>query len=345
MSKHLILPRSVRHGITVDHVDPSQMGSMTLDAATIDAAGAFLMAELERFDPRLYEPLVSYTWARDIDIRTDVTMGDDYSSFGKITFGGNPGTSSGSNKSWIGKNTTALPTISADLNKTVAPLTPWGVTLDWSVFELANAQKVGRPIDMQKADGMNIKWNMDIDEQVAIGDTGLGYAGMYNNPLVAASNVPNGAGGSPLWSSKTPSEILADVNALLAAAWLASGYTIVPRELRLPPAQFSYVNGALVSTAGNRSILNYLAENSLSNAQNGAPLRILPSKWLTGAGAGGTNRMVAYTKREDLLRFPMVALQRTPLQTVGIYQKVDYYGKLGVVEVVRPETMAYADGI
>ena len=38
-------------------------------------------------------------------------------------------------------------------------------------------------------------------------------------------------------------------------------------------------------------------------------------------------------------------LQRTPLQTVGIYQKVDYYGKLGVVEVVRPETMAYADGI
>lgn len=344
MSKQLILPSSVRRGITVDNADPSLMGGLTLDAATIDAAGAFLFGELERFDPRLYEPLVEFYWARDIDLRTDVTMGDEFSSFGKITYGANPGTSSGSRKSFIGANSTAIPTVSTDLNKTVAPLTPWGMTLDWSVFELARAQRVGRPIDIQKLTGMNLKWNMDIDEMVAVGDTGLGYPGMYNNSLVAASNVPNGAAGSPLWSLKTPDEILADVNAVLGAAWAASGFTITPRELRLPPLKFAYINSAKVSTAGNMSVLKYLEENSLSNANNGVPLRILPSKWLVGAGAAGTDRMVAYTKREDLIRFPMVALQRTPLQNVGIYQKVDYYGQLGVVEVVRPETLAYADG-
>ncbi|EIL88536.1 hypothetical protein UU9_12333 [Rhodanobacter fulvus Jip2] len=343
--KQLILPRSVR-AFTADHAaDPSQMQGLTLDAATIDSAGAFLMGELERFDQRLYEPLVQFTWSRDIDIRSDVTLADEVSSFARINYGANPGTSSGSKKSFISTVADALPTVSVDLQKQFMPLTPWGMSLQWSVFELAASQKVGRPIDLQKANAMNLKWNMDLDEQTYIGDTQLGVSGLFNNPNVSTSNAPNGAASSPLWANKTPTEILADVNAVLNAAWAASGYKYVPTEIRLPPANFSYINAQLISTAGSRSILNYLAENSLSNAQNGVPLRILPVKWLTGAGASGTNRMVAYTKREDLVRLPVVPLQRTMLQVKGIFQTTDYYGKLGAVEFPYTETIAYMDGI
>lgn len=343
--KQLILPRSVR-AFTADHAaDPSQMQGLTLDAATIDSAGAFLMGELERFDQRLYEPLVSFSWSRDIDIRSDVTLADEFSSFAKITYGANPGTSSGSKKSFISGTADALPTVSVDLKKQFMPLTPWGMSLQWSVFELASSQKVGRPIDMQKANAMNLKWNMDLDEQTYVGDTQLGVAGLFNNASVSVTNAPNGAASSPLWANKTPAEILADVNALLTATWAASGYKYVPTDLRLPPVQFAYLNATLVSTAGNRSILNYLAENSLSNAQNGVPLRIAPVKWLTGAGASGKDRAVAYTKREDLVRLPLVPLQRTMLQVKGIFQTTDYYGKLGAVEFTQPETVGYLDGI
>lgn len=41
----------------------------------------------------------------------------------------------------------------------------------------------------------------------------------------------------------------------------------------------------------------------------------------------------------------MVPLTRTPLEYRGIYQLTTYYGKLGEVEFVYPETVGYADGI
>ena len=55
--------------------------------------------------------------------------------------------------------------------------------------------------------------------------------------------------------------------------------------------------------------------------------------------------MVAYTKDPTYVRFPMVPLTRTPLEYRGVYQLTTYYGKLGEVEFVYPETVGYAAGI
>ena len=44
-------------------------GMMTYDQMTIDSTGAFLIGQLERLDQTLNEPLVEFTWSRDIDIR------------------------------------------------------------------------------------------------------------------------------------------------------------------------------------------------------------------------------------------------------------------------------------
>jgi hypothetical protein len=41
----------------------------------------------------------------------------------------------------------------------------------------------------------------------------------------------------------------------------------------------------------------------------------------------------------------MVPLVPTSTQYQGLWVKVPYYGKFGVVEVVYPETVAYRDGI
>ena len=80
-------------------------------------------------------------------------------------------------------------------------------------------------------------------------------------------------------------------------------------------------------------------------AQTGRSLDIQPVKWLTGRGAGPSDRMVAYTQAENFVRFPMVPLQRTPLEYRDLRQLVTYFGRLGVVEFVYPETVAYRDGI
>jgi hypothetical protein len=59
----------------------------THDGRFVDSTGAFLVGELERLDQTLHAPLAAVTYGRDIDMREDVTMADDVSSFTLSTYG------------------------------------------------------------------------------------------------------------------------------------------------------------------------------------------------------------------------------------------------------------------
>ncbi len=168
---------------------------------TIDASGAFLIGELERLDPEINLPLVGTTYTRDIQFREDVNIADEISSFTKTGFaaagtGANP-----KGKNWVSQESTALAGINVDIDKKGFPLTLWGMELGWTVIELAAAQQVGRPIDTQKYDGMVLKWHMDADEQVYIGDTDLGVKGLANYTGVAIGNATKS------WLTSTVAEI------------------------------------------------------------------------------------------------------------------------------------------
>lgn len=315
------------------------MGLLTFDRATVDSAGVFLISELERLDQKLHMPLSSVTWSRDITLREDVSMGDELSSFTQTQFAAAGGPSP-NGKNWIGKNTTAIAGVSIDIGKTATPLTIWGMELGWTIPELESAMKLGRPVDQQKFAAMNLKYQMDIDEQVYIGDGQLGVAGLLNAAGVTATNAVTGN-----WATATPDQILSDINVFLNAIWAATGYAVCPSELRLPPVKFGLLVSRLVSTAGNISILEYIKTNCVAYSVNGRPLNIQPLKWCTGRGAGGTDRAVAYTNENDRLRFPLVPMQRTPMEFRGINQLTTYFSKIGSVEFVYPETVGYLDNI
>lgn len=360
---------------TMDHMTFDAAGMQVIDAAgnmrgraldhayrthdgarTVDSTGAFLVGELERLDQTIHMPLASVSWSRDIDLREDVSLADEVSSFTLTTFGsqGSLGLNAGvrGGKSWIGKNTDQITGIGVDTGKYPQPLTPWGMEVKYTILELESAAKMGRPIDDQKIEGLKMKHQMDVDSAVYVGDAEINTGGLLNSVLVTnVSNVVAGASSSTVWTSKTPDEILADINAAITSAWAASGWAVMPNRLLLPPGQFGYISTAKVSNAGNVSILKYVQENNVLKASGKGELTILPVKWLQGAGTGGTlgtvgnDRMVVYTKEKKYVRYPMTMLQRTPIQYDSIYHKTTYYCKLGVVEVVYPETIAYRDGI
>jgi hypothetical protein len=313
-------------------------GLMTFDRQTIDSSGVFLVGELERLDQRLHMPLASVTWSRDIDLRSDVSIADEVSSFTNSQFASASGVAN-SNKAWIGKDSNAISGISLDIGKTTFPLTLWALQLGWTLPELESAQKLGRPVDQQKFQGMQLKYQMDIDEQVYVGDTALGLKGMLNH--TAMTNVGNAVNGT--WASATPAQILADVNDLLNSVYAATAYALCPDRLLLAPTEYSLLVSTLVSTAGNVSVLEFLKKNSLSNAINGKELEIYPCKWLTGTNNSGsgptaTDSMYAYVKDPTRIRFPLVPLQRTPLEYRDIRQLTTYFGRLGAVELVYAET-------
>lgn len=316
-------------------------GLITFDQRTIDSAGAFLVGELERLDQTLHMPLASVTWTRDINLREDVSIADEYSAFTNSSFAAAPGVS-GSGKAWVGKDANSITGISLDIGKTALPLNLWAMQLGWTLPELESAQKVGRPVDAQKYEGMKLKHQMDIDEQVYIGDTALGQTGLVNSTSAVGTSTNAQTGN---WASATAQQILDDINELLNAAWASSGYAVCPTELRLPPLKFSMLVSRLVSSAGNISILEFVKQNSLSNSINGKPLNIQPLKWLYQRGTSNTDRMVAYTNDKQYVRFPMVPLQRTPMEYRDLRQLTTYFGRLGAVEMVYGETIGYRDGI
>jgi hypothetical protein len=311
---------------------------------TFDSTLAYYVNQLDNLDKKLYEPLFSVTWGRDIKLRTGITMANESTSFIRSTIGA-VGTQNATGKPWISPNTTTLPGVSINGERVTLPLRLLGQEVSYSSVELERSQLLGQPIDAQKFNALNTIYQMATDEMIYVGDTAVGAEGLVNSTLVTSGSVPNGAGGSPLWINKTPDEILKDVNDMITAAWQASGFAVCPDKLLLPPAQFAYISSQKISTAGNVSILTFLEDNSISLRVNGRKLDIQPLKWLTGRGTGGADRMVAYTNDEERVRFPMVPIRRETPYYLGIKFNAPYIWAFGEVEFVYPETAVYRDGI
>lgn len=312
---------------------------------TKDSALAYYVNQLENLDKRLYQPLLSVSWGRDIKLRSGITMSNESTSFIRSAFAA-PGTLNGSGTiPWISPETNTIPGVEINGEKITLALRLAAREITFTSVELERSQALGQPIDAQKTNALNLTYQMNTDQMVYIGATEVGATGLLNSPLVTAGNVVNGAGGSPLWVNKTPDEMLADVNSLLLASWTASAYAVCPKSLRLPPKQFSFISSQKVSSAGNISILKFLKENSISNEINGGELDIQPIKWLPGLGAGSTDRMMVYTNDEERVRFPMVPVRRETAYYQGIRFTAPYLWAFGELEIVYPETIQYADGI
>lgn len=341
----------------------------TRDGKYVDTSGAFLVGELERLDQTLHEPLSSITWDRDLPQRTDVTVADEVSSFTQSTFGTPSGAGTGSaigqKRSAIGKVTTEVPEIALDIDKVTVPLFPWGEGIAYSLPELASAAQLGRPVDQQKVVALNRDFQLQMDAQAYLGWTGNSTVGLINATVanggqVVVTNLPtSGTGGNTAnWSGgqKTPSQILTDMANMCYGPWASSGFAVRPNRMLLDPLNFTYISVTPATTAGSKSILAYFLESYNADTQ-APPLRILPLKWLTGAGVGGTllspnttNRGVVYSRfegpwQEAYVRFPTVMLQRTPLQFDGLWHKFYFWGRMGAPEFVYPETIQYFDGM
>jgi hypothetical protein len=312
---------------------------------TRDSALAYFVNQLENLDKRLYLPLVSTSWGRDVKLRSGITMSDESTSFIQSAFAAAGTLDSTGNMPWISAETTAIPGVSINGQKVVLPLRLLAREVSYTSVELERSAKTGQSIDTQKVGALNTLYQMNTDQMAYIGSSDVGATGLLNNASVTVDDVPNGVSGSPLWSKKTADEIVQDINSEIVAAWAASGYAVVPSKVLLPPAQFGFIASQKVSSAGNISILKYIKENCITTQMNGTTIDIQPVKWLTGAGVDGADRMVVYTNDEEYVRFPMVPIRRETAYYQGIRFTAPYLYAFGQMEFVYSETVRYADGI
>lgn len=310
---------------------------MKFTDSEIQSTGAFLVGQLERLDPHNYDPIAEFTWSRDMPLREDVTIADEVTSFILTNYAGGFGGTGSGTKSWIRGEVTTPARVSIQMNKITTPVTPWGMEVDYTIFDLEKAMKAGRPIDKMKHDAMRMKHQLDIDTQVYMGDTELGISGLLNNSAIAKENV-----GAFDASTTTAEKAIKFFNSVLDAAWKNTAYNRIPDTCLIPPALFSALaSQQLPNTSMN--VLQYVTSNNLAVA-NGGSLTIRPVRWLADSSINsGKGRIVAYTRRDDVVRFPLVQIQALPVQYRDYRQIVPYYGALGGVEFVRPEMVYYAD--
>lgn len=188
-----------------------------------------------------------------------------------------------------------------------------------------------------------------MDQNVYLGFPKYGTYGLVNNPNVTAASAPNGAAGTATWATKTPDEILNDVNAVMVNTWTASEYDLtgMANHILIPPAQYARLVATKVSDAGNMSILEFLLANNIGKNQ-GVELVIAPSRWVIGAGTGGKDRMVAYANDEDRIRVsqtvPLTRAMTSPSVEQLAYLTA-YAAQMGQVEFLYLTPVQYMDGI
>jgi len=324
------------------------MGNLPASMAR-DAGYAFLVGELEKRDPKVREPLAAIFWPRDIPVKT----GGGWVEFSSTLNVGYATTGGGSN-GIQGSESNNIPVMQADIGKDAYPVFTWMNNLAIPFVDQAKLQQIGRSLDQILDKGIRLASQKTLDESSYLGIEGK--TGLVNDVNVTHQSVAEAGASSPTgkttstnWVDKTPDAILADINEVMTTGWSNSGYDLsgMPNQILIPPSQYSYLVGTIVSSAGNRSILDYVLENNIGHNQ-GVELVIQPRPFCIGAGAGGTDRMVAYVNDEDRVNFDLtVPLSR--IMTQPSVEKVAYLTayamQFSVVKILYYEPVQYRDGI
>ena len=207
-------------------------GIPTMDAAGIASGGAFLVSELEKRDPMIRKPLTSFTYPRDIVIKTGGGWVD-YVSAMSVAYGitggagASPVTAGGAN---------GIPVVQASVDKGVYKAHVFAAALRVMFQDMQRANYIGRSLDNLLQDGVRMAYDKHMDENTYVGIEEYGTTGLVNNPDVTETTAANGAASTATWATKTPQEILKDVNDALTAVGAANEYdeTAVPNHILLP---------------------------------------------------------------------------------------------------------------
>jgi hypothetical protein len=313
--------------------------------SAVATAGAFLVSELEKRDPLVRVPLTSFTYARDIPVKTGGGWVDHTSNM-NIDYGVTGGSGNGTVQAG-GAN--GSPLIQINLEKDTYKTHVFNTTMRIRFVDMMRSQITGRSLDKMLSDGVRLVYDKHMDENVYVGLSDYGSSGLINNPNVVATNAPAGAGGSTNWTTKTPAEILKDINDALEAVWAAAGYDLraMPNHIILPHAQFNYIATQPVSGLSEKSILTYLQENNIA-AKNNVDLVIAGVPWCKQAGAGSTDRMCVYVHNEEFIAVeelaPLSRVMTSPSTEAQAYDSL-YMANLSEVEFFYTQTVRYVDGI
>jgi hypothetical protein len=222
-----------------------------------------------------------------------------------------------------------------------------GIGYEWTVQEMERAAKLGRSLSSDKAMAADQAAQAFLYSVAMTGKTPgaataeKGWTGLINNASASQAQVPaDGTGSARTFASKTPDQILRDINEAINAVQSGTGETHIANTLLLPTSTYNYLANTRVTDTGT-TILAFLRGNNSA----GEGLTIKSSRALETAGTGSTKRMIAYDNSREVVRFHLPGPHEflPPFQKGSMTYEVGGIMNVGGTEVRLPKAIVYRD--
>lgn len=221
----------------------------------------------------------------------------------------------------------------------------YGYTLE----ELGTAQLLGMNLTNEKATAARRVAEEKIDQVAFVGDSAKGFTGLVNASTPTATTAPaDGTGSATTFASKTPDQILRDINGQLTGIFTGTLGAEIADTILLPYSVLLDISTRRIDAVNQTTIIEWVMKNNIYTLTTGQPLTIRGMfGYLDTAGASSTKRMVAYRRSPEVLKFhmPMPFRFLQPWQTGPIKFDVPGIFRLGGVDIRRPKAVRYLDGI
>lgn len=215
-----------------------------------------------------------------------------------------------------------------------------GSSYGYNKDEIMSARATGQPLDRERA--MSCKRAIDEEQDSIIwnGNSSYNIQGFLGYSGISEYSTPNGVDGSATFASKTPDEILLDLNGIVDTIIDTTNGVESPDTLIMPIAQFRDISTRRLTDNTNETVLSFFLKT------NGLIKNVDWVTELSTAGAGSTAQMIAYRKDPNYLRVEIPKMyQEEPPQQKGLEFEIIAEQKTAGVLVYYPLSIAFADGI
>lgn len=325
----------------------------TRDAQARATAG-FLYSQLTYIQNKVLEqPYPQITYPQIIPVDTSAPEGVEGIAFQTLDWAGEPAP--------LGDKSNDFPLVSLAYGNGLVKVETYSLGYEYSLIELEKARTMAQIGNSQSAiDLLSAKvaaarrgTELFLNRLAYLGDQkyGLIGSGLLNYPTVPVVSTGTLLGGS----NQTLDQILAGTDPNVVAAALLTLFNnayqrvyvtqtntnFMPTHILLDPLSYGKLSAVRIPNT-SETYLSYL-----TRVIGARGVTFVPLLQLQGAGAGGTNRMMVYTRDEDYVKFhlPMPFEMQPP----GTANNITWQGagivRTGGTEIRLPAAQLYVDGL
>ena len=209
----------------------------------------------------------------------------------------------------------------------------------YSKDDIRAAQFAGKPLNQRKANAAVEAHRQLMNKLAFFGDAEYGIQGLLTNANIPNAPVVAGAATTLTWVTKTPDEILKDLNSAVSDMLDLTKGVEVPNTIVMPIAQYNHIATTARSANSDTTILQFFKGNNPG-------VEVMWATELKGAFTGGTDGFIIYNRNPDklFLEVPMM-VEVSPAQEKGLSYIVPCESKFGGCIVPYPLSLSFRRGI